>query len=83
MAYLSTDANGDTLATTDAALSSAIGTDGSLVEITADVLFFLVSEADGDIDIDFTKTDAGTIYLNVIMPGTGRVVTSGAITFAA
>ncbi len=83
MAYLSSDATGDTLNTTDANLSSAIGTDGQLVELTADVLFFLVSEVDGDIDIDFTKTDGGTIYLNLIMPGTGRVVTSGAITFAA
>lgn len=81
LAYLSTDATGDTLKSSDANLASAIGTDGILIELSADALFFLVSEADGDIDIDFTKTDTGTFYLNLVLPN-GSIVTSGAITFA-
>lgn len=79
--FLSTDATGDALKASDAALTTAIGTDGFLLEVGTDSLFLLGSEADGDIDINFTKTDAGTFYLHLLMPP-GNIVSSGAITFA-
>lgn len=45
-------------------------------------VFDLLSEADGDIDINFTETGVrGPFYLNLLLPD-GTEVTSGAITFA-
>ena len=80
-AYLSNDANGDSLLTTAHSSSPAIGTDGLLIPLVTDKVFELISEADGDIDITFTETGAHTSYLILIMPD-GRLVASGAITFA-
>lgn len=80
-AYFSTDAAGDTVKSNDAAMTTAGGTDGQLIELVADRLYALVSEVDGDIDVAITKTDAGTIYLNIVLPS-GKIVTSAAITFA-
>ena len=77
---LTSDSAGLDFQAADAALSSAIGTDGSLLEISTDALFFATSEADGDIDIDFTKTDAGTFYVVVFLP-TGELAVSSAVTF--
>lgn len=80
MAYLSSDAAGDTpVATAD---TVAIGTDGSLVSIVSKELFMVRSEDDGTFDINVTEATASTTYyLNVVMPD-GSVVTSDAITFA-
>lgn len=44
-------------------------------------VFDLISEVDGDIDINITESAADTWYLNLIMPN-GKLVTSAAITFA-
>jgi len=78
--WLSDDTAGQTLAT--APDTVAIGTDGTLVTIGTD-LYFLITEADGDADIDITEAGgADTFYLNVQMPN-GEVITSSAITFAA
>lgn len=79
-AYLSDDANGDSLAGT-APDTVAIGTDGLAIPLVAGKAFQLVSEADGDIDIDITEDGADTWYLILVMPD-GRRVASGAITFA-
>lgn len=78
--YLSADANGDTIA---AAPSSgiAIGTDGLLIEWTANVAGMVTSEADGDIDVVLTEAGTGTWYLALVMPD-GKLYVSGAITFA-
>lgn len=78
--YLSADANGDTIA---AAPSSgiAIGTDGLLIEWTANVAGMVTSEADGDIDVVLTEASTGTWYLVLVMPD-GKLYVSGAITFA-
>lgn len=78
--YLSADANGDTIA---AAPSSgiAIGTDGLLIEWTANVAGMVTSEADGDIDVVLTEASTGTWYLSLVMPD-GKLYVSGAITFA-
>ncbi len=80
LAYLSSDAGGDALAA--APDSALIGTDGLAIPLVASRTFLLVSETDGDIDLNITKAGgAATYYLNLVMPD-GRVVTSDAITFA-
>lgn len=78
--YLSSDANGDAIATAPSS-GIAIGTDGLLIEWTANVAGFAVSEADGDIDVVLTEAGAGTWYLVLVMPD-GKLYPSGAITFA-
>jgi len=79
-AYLSDDANGDSIAGTAPSGGVAIGTDGVLIPVVANKAFFLCSEADGDIDIVLTEAAADTWYLVVVLPnGTHRV--SGAIAF--
>lgn len=79
-AYLSDDANGDSVAATAPSGGVAIGTDGVLIPVVADKAFYLCSEADGDIDIVLTEAAAATWYLVVVLPnGTHQV--SGAIAF--
>jgi hypothetical protein len=80
MAYLSDDANGDSVAGT-APDTVAIGTDGLAVPLVAGKCFLLTSEADGDIDINITEDGVDTWYLILVMPD-GRLAASGAITFA-
>lgn len=86
-AYLSSDAAGGTLEPDSATLSITAGTDGIAIPLAdtdgiGSTAAFLVSEADGDIDVVITQTSgADTHYLNLIMPD-GSIVTSGAITFA-
>jgi len=82
--YLSSDVNGDTLETSGPD-AIAIGTDGILIKNGADSLIsgFLISEADGDIDINMTHAGADTFYLNLVNPLTGKVITSSVITFDA
>lgn len=82
LAYLSDDANGDSVAGS-APTTVAIGTDGVAIPLVAGKCFLLTSEADGDIDIDITlSAGADTWYLVIVLPD-GRLVPSGAITFAA
>lgn len=82
-AYLSGDANGDTIEAASAGLSVAAGTDGLVIELATDNCFLLVSEADGDIDVVVTETTgANTMYLVLVMPD-GRIVPSAVLTFAA
>ena len=81
--YLSSDANGDTIETSGPD-SWAIGTDGILLPDGGDSLIsgVIISESDGDIDINMTHSGADTFYLNVVTPD-GTIHTSGAITFDA
>lgn len=79
-AYIASDANGDALATAPDAL--AIGTDGLAIEVISNSAMMLVSEADGDIDINITKSGAATYYVVLVMPD-GSLVASSVITFAA
>lgn len=81
-AYLSDDANGDSIAATAPDGNVAVGTDGLLIPVVADKAFRLVSEADGDIDLDIGESGAATWYLILVMPD-GRLIASDAITFAA
>lgn len=80
-AYLSSDANGDSLAT--APTTVAVGTDGLLIPLVTGRAFQLTCEADGDIDLNITlSSGAATYYLVVVLPD-GTLEVSGAITFAA
>jgi len=81
--YFSSDAAGKDVAATGPT-SLAIGTDGSIHMSGDDSVLagLLVSEADGDIDIDITMISADTFYLCVILPD-GAIDVSGAITFDA
>lgn len=81
-AYLSTDSAGNVHKGADANLAAAISTNGVLVDLVTDGPYFLVTEDNGRVDIAFTKTDAGTFYLNLVMPD-GSIKTSTVITFAA
>ena len=81
-AYLSDDTNGDSITATAPSGAVAIGTDGVLYDIgAAKKHFFLVSESDGDIDINITEAGVKSFYLILVMPN-GRLVSSGAITWA-
>lgn len=80
-AYLSDDANGDSIAGTAPSGGWAIGTDGLLIPVVAGKAAHLVSESDGDIDVSITEAGADTWYMILVDP-TGRLIASGAITFA-
>lgn len=78
--YLSADTNGDAIATVpDGGI--AIGTDGLLLEWTANLSGLVISEVDGDIDVTITESTAKSFYLILIAPD-GKLYSSGAITFA-
>lgn len=80
--YLSDGADGADRAASAPDGGVAIGTDGVMVANQSSLAGTLVSEADGDIDLNITHAaGADTWYLNLIMPD-GQVQTSGAITFA-
>ncbi len=80
-AYFSDDANGDSIVATAPSGAVAIGTDGVLYDVGgAKKVFFLVSESDGDIDINITEAGAKTLYLVLVLENQLKV--SGAITFA-
>jgi hypothetical protein len=60
---------------------TAVGATGVvLVELTADVLFLAVTDANGNLELDVTEAGAATWYLNVGLPG-GGVVVSDVLTF--
>lgn len=80
-AYLSDDANGDSIVATAPDGGWAIGTDGLLIPVVANKAAILVSESDGDIDVAITHAaGAKTVYLIVVAGGILHA--SGAITFA-
>lgn len=80
--YLSDDMYGNTCASTAEGL--AIGTDGIIIGGHASLnSITILSEADGDIDIDITEsTGADVYYAVVILPG-GKKIVSDQIVFAA
>ena len=79
--YLADDAAGLTPSTTAPDGGIAIGTDGALIESVANLSGKIITEADGDFDIDITESGVATWYLVVVLP-TGKLVVSSAITFA-
>ena len=63
-------------------LTTATFVDATEVALSAATKFVLTSESDGDIDVVITHAaGAKTVYLVVVTPS-GRLVPSGAITFA-
>jgi len=80
-AYLSDDANGDTVTGTTPT-SVAIGTNGLAIAMVAGKAWQITTEADGTFDLNIQYTGgAATYYLAIRMPD-GRLVVSDAITFA-
>lgn len=83
MWYLSNDAYGNSIsATSTDVTANAIGTDGLLIELSANVAGFMTSESDGDVDLALTIPSGKTVYLVLVMPD-GRLVVSDAITYTA
>ena len=82
LAYLSNDANGDSVVAPVHSGAVAIGTDGLLLPIVAKTNFMLTSEVDGGIDINITEAAGKTAYLVLVMPN-GELVVSDAITHTA
>ncbi len=79
--YLATDAAGLNPVTTAPSGGIAIGTDGALIESVANIAGTMISEVDGDIDIDITEVGIFTFYLVARLPCGGLAISS-AITFA-
>jgi hypothetical protein len=78
--YLSSDAEGDNVVA--AATSLAIGTDGVAIEYVSNSAGILISEDDGDIDLNIgDASGAATYYLILILPN-GLLKASAVITFA-
>lgn len=82
MWYLSQDAAGAAIADGAPSGGIAIVTDGLLIEWTADLSGWVVSEADGDIDVFLEDNGADTFYIVLVMPD-GSLVVSDVITFGA
>lgn len=82
LAYVCDDANGDTFNVTAVDGGVAVGTNGIVIPLVASKAFMLVSESNGRIDVALTHAaGAKTVRLVLVMPS-GRLVVSGAITFA-
>jgi len=79
--YLAADSAGMTIGTAPS-VGTSIGTDGLLIEWTANVAGLVISEADGDIDVNLEEAGALTNYLVLVLPN-GSLTISGAITHAA
>ncbi len=80
--YYSSDAAGLDPLTVAHDGGTAIGADGALIENVANLSGLMISEADGDVDIDIIDAGTFTAYLVLVMP-TGALVISAAITHAA
>lgn len=87
LGYIAIENNaGDWTANTDdmtngSDLTTAAFTDSTETAIGAAKAFMLVSESDGDIDINVTEAGVATWYLVLVLPN-GKLAASGAITFA-
>ena len=80
--YFSDDSAGLNPTTTAHDGAVVIGTDGAIIEITAKLNGYIISEADGDADIDITDAGAFTVFLVIVLP-TGALSISATITHAA
>ena len=82
-AYLSKSADGSDISAYGTDTSEfVIGTDGLFVEHITDIAGLLVSEADGDIDVEITVVTTKSAYLVLVMPD-GRLVISDLMTYTA
>ena len=67
------DAAGAALGVTGGFDTIASGTDGTMTSVVTGKVLLAVSEADGDIDIDFTDTGTTLCYIAVVLPN-GKMV---------
>lgn len=87
LGYIAIENNaGDWTANTDdltngSDVTTAAFTDATETAIGGAKVFELVSEVDGDIDINITESGVATWYLVLVLPN-GKLAVSGAITFA-
>lgn len=82
-AYLSKDANGDTVCADGTDTSEfIIGTDGLYLETIADIAGWFISEADGDIDMTVTVITTKKAYLVIVLPD-GRLVVGAEMAYTA
>lgn len=73
--YLASDAAGLTPSSApDGGI--AAGTDGALIEWTANVAGLAISEADGDLDVVVTESGSASFFLVLVMPGGGLVISA-------
>jgi len=80
--YLSDDAFGDTVAS--AAEGLAIGTDGSIIFADSSLNSLkIISEDDGDIDINITESTGADVYYAVVILPNRKKIVSDKIVFAA
>lgn len=83
LAYLSDASTGLDVSAAGPDGGVAVGTDGDIVvALTASIALLLQTEADGNVDLDWTDAGAMTKYLVVVLPN-GKHVVSGALTWAA
>lgn len=81
MWYLSEDANGDAIADGAPSGGIAVVTDGLLIEWVSELSGWLVSEADGDIEVVLEDNGADTFYFVIVMPD-GTLDVSAIISFS-
>jgi hypothetical protein len=79
--YLADDVAGDTPATVAPSGGLAAGTDGAVIEWTANLSGVATSEVDGDLDITITEVGVKSYYLILVLPD-GKLFSSGQIAFA-
>lgn len=81
LAYLSSDANGDTPVA--AGTSLAAGTDGSVIGVVeAAKTLIVATEADGDLQLVATDTGTSTRYLHLVNLATGKKLVTATLPFA-
>jgi len=75
--YLSTDADGDTLAVDGTDTTEiAVGTNGVILyEPSTDIIIVAKTDTDGQLDLEVTVVDTKSVYVNVVHPTTGEIVT--------
>jgi len=79
-AYMSNNVNGDVIALTPTEVESVDnGTDGEFIATLDGLAGYLISEADGDVDLDIVVADTKSVYLVVVLPD-GQLVVSDVMT---
>lgn len=80
--YLADANTGAAIAASAPSGGIAAGTNGKiLASLVTNKAFKMITDASGRFDLNITETSTPTFYLVVVMPN-GRLVVSGAITFA-
>ena len=78
--YVSSDSAGDTPVATFEAFVVKFGGDGSVLVLGTNARL-VVSESDGDFDVEIQETGTTNYYLNCVTPN-GEILTSGIVDFS-